>query len=129
MMLPLAQLHPNANEIGLWLACAATVLGIVAIIKTVFIRKPPIEAEFVRRVECKEIHSGTAFALAEIKKEIRDLEVSVRTEIRSLAKDFDVSLRDFNLLNERRSGDLHKRINEVVERVSKLEGTLHESSG
>ena len=111
-------------HIGEWLIALAAVLAIAALVKSFFVRKPPIEAEFVSRIECAKLHALAGTQAADLRREIKDLEVGVRTELRLVTVRIDEGLAEFNLHNERRAGDLHKRINRIERNVARLQGKL-----
>jgi hypothetical protein len=127
----IAAVNPNAQELGAWLISAAAVL---AIVKMAFDlvkgakRVPPIEAEFVTKLEFQRVHDHAreqAKVLStELNTRLRELEVGMRTELRVMGEKIQDSLGSTNLMNERRAGDLHERINVISDRVAKLEGIV-----
>ena len=115
----------TASSLGSWLTdLAAVVLMAYYVTRLVFmfVRKPPVDATFVSKHDCRECHRGAAEATDRLRAELRDLDVGIRSELRSLSTKFEEGLASFNLANERRVSDLHTRINGISDRVSKLEG-------
>lgn len=95
-------------------------LGSLALIfMKLFVRKPPIEAEFVSRLEF------TAFK-TELKEDFQALQRHLTTELRALADRTDQHRTDMAIAAERRSGELHEKVNEIAKSVAAInERTKH----
>lgn len=90
------------NSLVIWQANAVFALGIVLLVKRIFQRRPPLEAEFATKKE-----------LQEVKSEMRLLSAQMREDsIRLMAAD------------EMRSAKIHKRIDALVDAVGELRGIL-----
>jgi hypothetical protein len=125
----LAQLpNPTPSQLGTWLVCLAATLFIIDLARRVFVRKPPVEAEFATKAELaslkSEILSRQEKEYEKLDAALRNLEVSVRTEIRTFTMKLDAVPSELNLASERRATEIHKRVNELERLTGKLEGVL-----
>ena len=59
-----------------------------------------------------------------IERDIRNLEVSMRSEVRALTIKVDAIPGDLNLASERRATEIHKRVNELEKLTGRMEGIL-----
>jgi hypothetical protein len=122
---------PQPGEIERWLLAAAALGGMALLVKNLFIRKPPIEAEFVTKTELKEHHTLCAPRLASLEREYlrREEFLEFKAEMRGLIVDFnrrvdsvvykiDEMKSEILVTDERRAVLLHERLN-------KLEATLN----
>lgn len=142
----LAQVQPlSASGLQIVIAGLVLLLGLAvggAQLYNTFRRKPPIEAEFVAKTECGALRDGIGARIAKVEAaigdavcadEFRDLRTDVRTDIQNLRDRLENDFREVlekldemkieaNTANERRASALHDRINQLGDRISRIEG-------
>ncbi len=103
LFFPLAQIPaPSPGSIESWLWAFAALCAVAVLFKTLFVRKPPIEAEFATKADL----------------------AALKTELQSLRSDFDARLDANNKSGEARASGIHKRINDVFSAVDEMRGTI-----
>jgi hypothetical protein len=111
----LAQIpQPKAGQMEEWLLAMAALAAIALLLKNLFVRKPPIEAEFVSRAECKQHHAEMEQDMDDIRKELRALREFMAQKIEGIRVDMEIS-------NERRASVLHTRINDLATSLARVD--------
>lgn len=110
----LADAIPQATrgEISSWIVGAAAVMSCAALFKSLFVRKPPIEAEFVKIEEFREFQAEVRHTLNGNYGKISDKIDEMKSELL--------------ITEERRAIALHERINDISVKVAAInERTKH----
>jgi hypothetical protein len=100
------------DEISMGFSVIAALLAMAALYKQVFVRKPPIEAEFVKLEEFREFQ-------AEVRRELS-------LSYQKLADKLDENKTEILNAGERRAIAIHERINSMEKQVAAVnERTKH----
>jgi hypothetical protein len=120
MMYVLGQLPaPATGEIEKWLISAAAVVSLVALGKKLFVRKPPIEAEFVTKAEFRLFRES-------VEREINGLRDRLDVRFLNLAEKIEQMKSELLSAGERRGSSIHRRINEMEAGLARVdERTRH----
>jgi hypothetical protein len=128
----------TSTEIGTWLVCAAAVMVMVNQGKKLFLRQPPLEAEFTPRADFEQ-HKRACHPkldrierefvnrteLGEFKREVRNELSVISARIASMSdvigEKLDVMKSDLMAAGERRASALHMRINDVENLVNRVD--------
>jgi hypothetical protein len=112
MLSQLPSIQPG--ELEAWLVPAAAVMSIALLARQLFMRRAPIEAEFLSKAEFEPFRSGVE----------RDLDsLRDRLDARFLSLGEKIELLKIELLKdgERRAESLHHRINELESGLARVD--------
>jgi hypothetical protein len=105
---------PAAGSIEQWLLAAAAIGYIVLIGKKLFVRKPPIEVDFVMKTEFHQFKTDTA-------AQIQKIENKMDTTFLRLADKLEDVKTEILTHGERRGASIHERLNEVESAVARID--------
>src|SRR6266403_3334579 len=97
---------PPTGAIESWLISAAAVGSLILLGMKLFVRKPPIEAEFVSKAEFRAFRDG-------VEREINGLRDKIDARFLSLGEKIEDMKSELLTAGERRGSSLHRRINEL----------------
>ena len=111
----LAQLpNPPIGAIESWLLSAAAVLSMVVLAKKLFVRRPPIEAEFVSKIEFRMFRDS-------VERELDGLRDKIDARFLSLGEKMEEMKGELLTAGERRGSSLHRRINELEAGLARVD--------
>src|SRR3989442_11224438 len=97
---------PPTGAIESWLISAAAVIAMLALGKKLFVRKPPIEAEFVSKAEFRLFRES-------VEREMNGLREKIDARFLNLGAKMQEMKSELLTAGERRGSSLHRRINEL----------------
>src|SRR6266566_9808391 len=97
---------PPTGAIETWLLCAAAVVSLIVLAMKLFVRKPPIEAEFVSKAEFRMFREG-------VEREMNGLRDKIDARFAGLGEKIEEMKTEILTAGERRAGSLHRRINDL----------------
>ncbi len=110
---------PPAGSIESWLISAAAVIAMIALGKKLFVRKPPIEAEFVSKAEFRLFRES-------VERELNGLRDKIDARFLTLGEKIEEMKGELLTAGERRGSSLHRRINELEAGLARVdERTRH----
>jgi len=86
----------------------------IALGKKLFVRKPPIEAEFVSKAEFRIFRENVA-------RELKVLRDKIDARFFSLGEKMEEMKSELLTAGERRGGSIHRRINELESGLARVE--------
>src|SRR5437899_12823999 len=105
---------PPAGSIESWLISAAAVISLILLGKKLFIRKPPIEAEFVSKAEFRTFRES-------VERELNGLRDKIDARFLSLGEKIEEMKSELLSAGERRGSSLHRRINELEAGLARVD--------
>src|SRR2546421_11928201 len=97
--------NPAPGAIESWVVSAAAVASLVLLGKKLFIRKPPIEAEFVSKAEFRTFRDS-------VERDLNSLRDKIDARFLSLGEKMETMKTELLVAGERRGNSLHRRMNE-----------------
>src|SRR5215475_6166102 len=97
---------PPTGAIESWLISAAAVGSLILLGKKLFVRKPPIEAEFVSKAEFRMFRES-------VERELNGLREKIDARFFNLGEKMEEMKSELLSAGERRGSSLHRRINEL----------------
>lgn len=95
------------------MVAAAAIMATAVLYKSLFVRKPALEAEFVSRAEFKEFQ-------LQVKEDLAEVQLSINASFQKLTDKIDDMRVDVLTAGERRSGEIHEKLNTVARQVAAL---------
>ncbi len=105
---------PPSGSIESWLISAAAVGSLILLGMKLFVRKPPIEAEFVTKVEFRAVREG-------VEREINGLRDKIDARFLNLGEKIDEMKSELLIAGERRDVSIHRRINELEAGLARVD--------
>src|SRR5882762_8406660 len=105
---------PPAGAIETWLLCAAAVTSLVVLAMKLFVRKPPIEAEFVSKAEFRTFRES-------VERELNGLRDKIDARFLTLGEKIEDMKTELLIAGERRGGSIHRRINELESGLARVD--------
>ena len=105
---------PPSGAIETWLLSAVAVVSIAAVMMKVFIRKPPIEAEFVSWAEFRRFREG-------VERELYALRDRIDARFLNVVEKMDQVKIELLAEGERRAGTLHQRLNDMESGLARVD--------
>jgi len=105
---------PATGEIEKWLIAAAAVMWIVYLGKKLFVRKPPIEAEFVMKAEFALFKHG-------VETQFEKMQSKIDTSFFAIREKLDEVKGDLLADGSRRSGAIQERLNDLDAQVARVD--------
>ena len=105
---------PPAGAIESWLISAAAVIAMIALGKKLFVRRPPIEAEFVSKAEFRIFRES-------VERELNGLRDKIDARFLSLGEKMEEMKSELLVAGERRAGSIHRRINELESGLARVD--------
>jgi len=106
--------NPPTGSIESWLITAAAVASLVLLGKKLFIRKPPIEAEFVSKAEFRTFRES-------VERDLNGLRDKIDARFLSLGEKMETMKTELLVAGERRGNSLHRRMNELEAGLARLD--------
>src|SRR5205809_3803719 len=97
---------PPPGAIESWLVSALAVVSMVVLAKKLFVRKPPIEAEFVSKAEFRTFRES-------VERDLNGLRDKIDARFLSLGEKIEELKGDLLIAGERRASSIHRRINDL----------------
>ena len=111
----LAQIpNPPTGAIESWLITAAAVASLVLLGKKLFIRKPPIEAEFVSKAEFRTFRES-------VERDLNGLRDKIDARFLTLSEKLEDIKTELLVAGERRGSSIHRRINELEAGLARVD--------
>ena len=105
---------PPTGAIESWLISAAAVIAMLALGKKLFVRKPPIEAEFVSKAEFRLFRES-------VERELNGLRDKIDARFVGLGEKIEEMKSELLTAGERRAGSLHRRINDLEAGLARVD--------
>ena len=105
---------PPVGAIESWLISAAAVVAMIALGKKLFVRKPPIEAEFVSKAEFRLFRES-------VERELNGLREKIDARFLCLGEKIEEMKSELLTAGERRGSSLHRRINELEAGLARVD--------
>jgi len=105
---------PPAGAIETWLISAAAVVAMIALGKKLFVRKPPIEAEFVSKAEFRIFREN-------VQREVNSLRDKIDARFLNLGEKIEEMKTELLTAGERRGSSIHRRINELESGLARVD--------
>jgi hypothetical protein len=105
---------PPAGAIEAWLTSAAAVVAMIALGKKLFVRKPPIEAEFVSKAEFRHFREN-------VQREVNSLRDKIDARFLNLGEKIEEMKTELLTAGERRGSSIHRRINELESGLARVD--------
>jgi hypothetical protein len=105
---------PPTGSIESWLISAAAVGSLILLGMKLFVRKPPIEAEFVSKTEFRAFRDG-------VEREISSLRDKIDARFLNLGEKIDEMKSELLIAGERRDVSIHLRINELEAGLARVD--------
>jgi hypothetical protein len=105
---------PPAGAIESWLICAVAVVSMIALGKKLFVRKPPIEAEFVSKTEFRMFRES-------VEHELDGLRDKIDARFAGLGEKIEELKSELLTAGERRAGSIHRRINDLEAGLARVD--------
>lgn len=114
-------MNPSNEQLGVFLLCLASLLGVAYFVKELFVRKPTLEREFVSREEFERFQTR-------LDNHITSLELRLERNHTAISVKLDEMKDSAAEASERRTNEVYERINEVKEMVDRVDERtkLHE---
>ena|ERR1043165_1156873 len=106
--------NPPAGAIESWLITAAAVASLVLLGKKLFIRKPPIEAEFVSKAEFRTFRES-------VERDLNGLRDKIDARFLTLGEKIEDMKTELLVAGERRGSSIHRRINELEAGLARVD--------
>ena len=105
---------PPAGAIESWLLSALAVVSMVLAGKKLFVRKPPIEAEFVSKEEFRLFRES-------VERELNGLRDKIDARFLNLGEKIEEMKGELLSAGERRGNSIHRRINELEAGLARVD--------
>ena len=105
---------PPAGSIESWLISAAAVVSIALLAKKLFVRKPPIEAEFVTKTEFRTFRQ-------DVERELNGLRDKIDARFLGLGEKIEEMKAELLGAGERRASSIHRRLNELEAGLARVD--------
>jgi hypothetical protein len=105
---------PPSGSIESWLISAAAVGSLILLGMKLFVRKPPIEAEFVTKAEFRAVRES-------VEREISGLRDKIDARFLNLGEKIDEMKSELLIAGERRDVSIHRRINELEAGLARVD--------
>ena len=105
---------PPTGAIETWLLCAAAVVSLVVLAMKLFVRKPPIEAEFVSKAEFRMFRES-------VERELNGLRDKIDARFLILTEKMEEMKSELLMAGERRGSSIHRRINELEAGLARVD--------
>ena len=105
---------PPNGAIESWLISAAAVVSLVVLGMKLFVRKPPIEAEFVSKAEFRLFRES-------VERELNGLRDKIDARFLNLGEKIEDMKSELLIAGERRGSSLHRRINELEAGLARVD--------
>ena len=105
---------PPVGAIETWLISAAAVVAMLAMGKKLFVRKPPIEAEFVSKAEFRMFRES-------VEREMNGLREKIDARFLNLGEKMEEMKSELLSAGERRGSSLHRRISELEAGLARVD--------
>jgi hypothetical protein len=105
---------PASGAIESWLISAAAVGSLILLGMKLFVRKPPIEAEFVSKAEFRAFREG-------VEREINSLRDKIDARFLNLGEKIDELKSELLIAGERRDVSIHLRMNELEAGLARVD--------
>ena len=105
---------PPSGSIESWLISAAAVVSLALLGKKLFIRKPPIEVEFVTKAEFRAFREN-------VERELDGLRDKIDARFVILGEKMDGMKTEILTAGERRASSLHRRINDLESGLARVD--------
>ncbi len=105
---------PPPGSIESWLISAAAIVSIALLAKKLFIRRPPIEAEFVTKSEFRIFRES-------VERELNGLRDKIDARFLSLGEKIEEMKSELLSAGERRGNSIHRRINELESGLARVD--------
>ena len=105
---------PPTGSIESWLISAAAVVSIALVAKKLFVRKPPIEAEFVTKAEFRTFRES-------VERDLNGLRDKIDARFLSLGEKIEEMKGELLCAGERRGSSLHRRLNELEAGLARVD--------
>jgi hypothetical protein len=105
---------PPTGSIESWLISAAAVGSLILLGMKLFVRKPPIEAEFVSKVEFRAFRDG-------VEREVSGLRDKIDARFLNLGEKIDEMKSELLIAGERRDVSIHLRMNELEAGLARVD--------
>jgi len=105
---------PTPGSLESWLISAAAAVSLALLAKKLFIRKPPIEAEFVTKAEFRAFREN-------VQRELDGLRDKIDARFTRLGEQIDELKTELLTAGERRAGGLHRRLSELEAGLARVD--------
>jgi len=105
---------PPSGAIESWLVSAMAVVAMVLMARKLFVRKPPIEAEFVTKNEFGAFRES-------VEREMDGLRDKIDARFLSLGEKIEEMKGELLSAGERRGSSIHRRINELEAGLARVD--------
>ena len=105
---------PPTGAIESWLICAAAVVSLIVLAMKLFVRKPPIEAEFVSKTEFRMFRES-------VERELNGLRDKIDARFLILTEKIEEMKSELLVAGERRGSSIHRRINELEAGLARVD--------
>src|SRR5258705_8847558 len=105
---------PAPGTLERWLVCAAAVFSMIVLAKKFFVRKPPIEAEFVSKAEFRMFRES-------VERDLNGLRDKIDARFLILTEKMEEIKSDLLIAGERRGSSIHRRINELEAGLARVD--------
>jgi hypothetical protein len=112
---------PPSGAIESWLISAAAVGSLILLGMKLFVRKPPIEAEFVSKAEFRAFRDG-------VEREIGGLRDKIDARFLNLGEKIDEMKSELLIAGERRDVSIHLRMNELEAGLARVDERTRKTS-
>lgn len=123
-LFPVATGSVTNSEIGSWMIIFAFVLGVIALIVKLFVRKPPIEAEFATKAEVNNLSTKFTADVAKLEGKIDAQRMEIKSDYLRVEDMIQNAFAKIDKSDEARSSSIHNRLNMIGDRVSELSGSV-----
>jgi hypothetical protein len=105
---------PPAGAIESWLISAAAVGSLILLGMKLFVRKPPIEAEFVSKTEFRAFRDG-------VERDLNSLRDKIDARFLNIGEKIDEMKSELLIAGERRDVPIHRRMNELEAGLARVD--------
>jgi hypothetical protein len=105
---------PAPGAFESWLLAGASVMAMLVLGKKLFVRKPPIESEFVTKGEFRLFRES-------VERELDGLRDKIDARFVSLGEKLEEFKSELLSAGERRGGSIHRRINELEAGLARVD--------
>jgi chromosome segregation ATPase len=113
---------PAHGAIESWLITAAAIASLVLLGKKLFIRKPPLEAEFVSKAEFRAFREN-------VQHELDGLRDKIDARFLNLTEKIEEMKGELLAAGERRGNSIHRRISDLESGVARLDERTKRAGG
>ena len=105
---------PPPGAIETWLLCAAAVVSLIVLAMKLFVRKPPIEAEFVSRTEFRMFRDS-------VERDLNGLRDKIDARFLILSEKMEEMKTQLLIAGERRGDSIHRRITQLEAGLARVD--------